>query len=410
MSFYDNLRTPSLDGFEFALASSDKAFGRDVKRHKIINADSYVYEDIGALETAFTVEMAIGGNSNFLAQADAFEKILTKKGTHSLVLPQTGELTVVITGRPRRREHSGEVGIVYFSATFELDNGVSTLTAKAGTTAAALQTSSLAALNSAITNFMQAYTDSAPDFVNDGVTTEINGLIGNMTTALSRIGQDFTAPDFSLSSAQTFVDQITSMFDSVTDYEEDIDFSVAVSDQEETVQAAAIDVVNALSTVSVDPQLTTSSGGSTAQSLRTSNSNAVELFTKIAAISSAAKTVSYVEYDSKQDAIAMREDLLSSMESLRAAAGESGWAESYRDLGSLMAAVNRDVDEDIGRLPTTVSIQPTTVRSSLALAHRLYGSTNAENVIAMAEDIVERNGIMHPSFIPVEDLEVLSNA
>ena len=74
-----------------------------------------------------------------------------------------------------------------------------------------------------------------------------------------------------------------------------------------------------------------------------------------------------------------------------------------------MAAVNTDINTGLGRLPDTVTIRNQAVRSALELSYRLYGDKRSL-VISKASDIVDRNNIIHPSFVPADDLEVLIDA
>lgn len=74
-----------------------------------------------------------------------------------------------------------------------------------------------------------------------------------------------------------------------------------------------------------------------------------------------------------------------------------------------MAAVNSDINTGLGRLPDTIIIDSKNVRSSMELAHRLYGDTPSQ-VVGKFQDMVSRNGIVHPSFVPAEEQEVLIDA
>ncbi|MDP7142694.1 MAG: DNA circularization N-terminal domain-containing protein [Alphaproteobacteria bacterium] len=407
-SFFDQLRKASFKGFEFAWDREDKTGGRDVKKHKLINGKKVSYEDVGVKETAFTIEAVIGGREDFVAQAAAFEALLNEKGIGRLVLPHEGEIAAVVMD-VRRRTSSNEVGIVRFSITFERvePDSKSSFTS----TSVTLKNQADTSLDAALTDFINAYNANVPDFVLDSTLAQIAGFTGGMNTALNRIGTDVRPPVFVPSDAKTFGQQIISMFTGLLlNFESPVDYTIStaatpgISDS----TSNAFEVSRTLNGISGELR-TIEDAVTTTGSLRAKNNTAVDLLTKIAGTSAAAKAVAYADFESKEQALNMRDSLLHNMSSLREAAGTARWSGSYTSLGSLMAAVNSDINTGLGRLPDTITIQNGSVRSSLALAHRLYGDNPAQ-VISKAQDIVNRNGIVHPSFAPAEDLEVLIDA
>lgn len=409
MSFRDKLRTPSWRGMEFAIPSEDKSFGRDVKKQKVINGSAVYYEDVGIKETVFTVEAMIGGNENFVELADQFETLLSQKGSGRLVLPHTGEIKAVVT-EARRRTTDNEVGIVYFSITFERDDAPTTTPSGISSSSQLLDAAD-ASYDAVTTDFLAAYREKVPDFVSGYILGNLGTFTDGLTSSLHRIGQLFSPTDFTVGEAVQFADEMTGMFKGlVSAYAPKLNFSVA-TDTVVSENASPLSVVSALQKtadqITYDASdLTTTTASQTA---RATNAVAVDLLTRISSITAAGQAAAYAEYESKQEALETRTRLLESMAALRDTAGEENWNNSYMALGTLMATVNRDIDEALGRLPQTVTIQPTTVRSSMLLAHRLYGD-NPEKVISFADDIVARNKIAHPSFMPVDDVEVLIDA
>lgn len=402
--FYDQLRTPSFKGFAFALSNNAKGFGRDIKKNKVINGSRVYYEDTGVKETTFSIEAVIGGTADFLKQADAFEALLQEKGSGRLVLPDTGEMKAVVTDA-RRRTESNQVGLVFFTITFEkVDDAVTQTNVS---TAAAVQDQASNTYSAALADFTGVYKSSVPDFVTDATTTQMSSFLGDLSSSLARAGKDFTVPSFSFQNGGTFGQQIIDMLDGLVAYDVPVDYSIAGV-------PGATDVLPVLKLVNALSGLTglneeTVSAGTTTQTLLASNNQATDLMTKITTATAAAKAVSYANFESQGEALSVRDSMLSSLGTLREAAGDQQWGDSYRALGSLMAAVNEDIDTGLGRLPLTVTVRNNAVRSSLKLAHRLYGD-KPSSVIAQADDIISRNGIVHPSFVPVEDLEVLVDA
>lgn len=406
MSFIEQLRNPSFRGFEFSLSSEDKSFGRDVKKHKVINANTIYYEDVGILERAFTVEAVIGGTEDFINQANAFEDILSQKGPGQLILPHTEEMNVIVTSA-RRRTTDREVGLVYFSITFEQTEEDQPVNKRY---ISQIDSAASDSFDAGIVDFSSIYKAGVPDFVNNTVLGNLGNLETALQTSLTKLGMEFEFPEFSLGDTSLFAGEIVNTLKAITSgYTKPVNYSISFNPIENKALPPALDVVgvlekNALTFIEADSLSTNTSS----QSLRTINTKAVDMLSRVAVISEAARAVSFSEFESKQQALLTRQTLLETMGGIRKEAGEEGWNKSYMALGTLMSAVNRDIDEVLGRLPQTVTIHSQNLRPSLALAYRLYGD-NHERVIPMAADIVKRNMVIHPSFVPADDLEVIAD-
>lgn len=409
MSFHDSLRQASLDGFDFEISTDDKTFGRDVKRHKIINADNILHEDVGVKGEIFSVEAVIGGNPNFVTDADEFEALLSLKGIRKLVLPHTQSMDVVVTDA-RRRHRSNEVGIVHFSITFEVSKD-STQTQSSLTTTSSLLTASNAGFAAGFADFADNYQSSVPDFVSDDTLAKVSVFTASFGSSLSRIGETFTAPIFTVSNALDFGGEVVAMFQDITSaFETVLNFSIAIPQTTSSDTPSAFSVVQALnkaSDITITDEVVETSTAS--QSLRQSNAAATDLLLKVASISAAGEASVYADYESKEQALSIRDGLLESMSRIRTIAGDSGWNSSYNAMSDLMAAVNRDIDTKLGRLPDTITIDSVSVRSSLALAYRIYGDTPSR-VVELSDDMITRNKIRNPVFVPAEALEVLIDA
>ena len=83
------------------------------------------------------------------------------------------------------------------------------------------------------------------------------------------------------------------------------------------------------------------------------------------------------------------------------ARSESASTATFRALQSLRAAVVQHTDAQLRTLPRVVRASPGAVRPSLALAYAIYED------IGRADDIVGRNQLRRPGFIPATPIEVL---
>jgi prophage DNA circulation protein len=109
---------------------------------------------------------------------------------------------------------------------------------------------------------------------------------------------------------------------------------------------------------------------------------------------------SQATYPSHSRATAMRDRLSDLLDDQAATASE----EVYQAFAEVRAQIAQTIPPRGAALPEVVSHTPTVTVPSLVLAYRLYGST------ALADDIVARNGLEHPGFVPADEpLEVLSS-
>lgn len=258
-----------------------------------------------------------------------------------------------------------------------------------------------------MTDFLAAYRDGAPDFVTSAVMDGIESYTDDLATRLRRAGAVFSVPALSAHTGPGLGNSVASMFKAlVSRFEPKLNFSIATDLQAASDEVPALAVLKALGGAAAVPAET---GASTASGITAVNTEAAELLMRISTVAAAAHTAAYASYESKQEALQTRGEILGVMSDVRHDAGEAEWINSYMAIGSLMSALNRDIDEELGRLPATVTVQPVSVRSSMALAHRLFGDTPSR-VVEMAGDIVRRNAVLHPSFMPADNLEVLVDA
>lgn len=405
MSFYDALRKPSWKGFEFSLDSEGKDFGRDVKKQKVINGEKVFYEDTGVKETVFSIEAVIGGADDFVQQMEEFERLLAAKGAGNLILPHEGEMLAVVTAA-RRRTASREIGVAYYSITFERLEKIQERSS--ASTSVGLRNQTDSTMNALLADFTNAYNGTVPDFVTSGSTNQMEAFTGKLSTALSRIRTNLNKPSFSMNDAKGFGQQIIDMFGGIANFSEPVNYAVSAPIVEESTKVNPLLLTKTLTGIS-STAIADSAEVGQAGTLRAKNNTAMDLMVRGAAITSAANTVSYAEFSSKEEALAVRDELLNVMSSLRSSAGNQRWPASYKAIGSLMSAVNNDINTGLGRLPKTVTVKNQSVRSALELSYRLYGN-QPTLVLAKSNDIINRNGIVHPSFVPAENVEVLVDA
>ncbi|MFC2974339.1 DNA circularization protein [Azotobacter bryophylli] len=111
--------------------------------------------------------------------------------------------------------------------------------------------------------------------------------------------------------------------------------------------------------------------------------------------------VNGVAFDNRDQAVEIRDQLLEELDRQQLTAAP----ERYRPLARLSTELIAEMNRTAASLVPLAHVTPTKTQPALLLAHRLYGDAR------QAEQIVTRNRIAHPGFVPGGiELEVLKNA
>lgn len=121
------------------------------------------------------------------------------------------------------------------------------------------------------------------------------------------------------------------------------------------------------------------------------------------AVSAAAETALQIEFASSQEAAELRDVLAVAMDEVILDAAETGADAVHVALREIKAIAMENLDAKAARLPTRVDLTFFGSVPSLVLSHRLYGTHTR------AEELVARNQVRHPGFMPAgEPIDVLA--
>lgn len=124
-----------------------------------------------------------------------------------------------------------------------------------------------------------------------------------------------------------------------------------------------------------------------------------EFISAIAAIEAALALADAV-FDSLDDALSLRDEVLGMLDAVIESTADD---DVFASLSALRAAVVSDVAARGADLARIVRVTPNASTPALVLAHRLYDDPSRD------QDIVTRNRIARPGFLPAVPLEVLTN-
>lgn len=405
VDYFRNLRPASIRGVSFMVEGDDAAFARRVITHQFPGRDQPGHEDMGADVDGFSITAIVAGNG-FLSNADALQAALKKPGPAILIHPHYGEVTVIVMSASRQHSSSA-VGEIRFSISMERYGAIQFPTSAADT-AGGLLSASLGGFGAALSDFNTFFRSGGlPDFVALDAIDRNGSFLGGLNGFLNKAGILTAMPILNVLTgdfAQSIVGLYRNIMDLASPKKKPIIGSMPI-----TSSVKPSSLINALTSAADQSIVDTAATATDSIATRQENAQSLDFLHRLSALSAATGAVRYMNFESREEAVSIRDGMNERLWFLRDQLGANGWDQSWKAAGALQAALQRDISDRIGRLPKTVRIRPTAVRSSLALANRLYGDDKS-SIIARAGDMVRRNAIRHPGFMPAAEMEVLIDA
>ena len=221
MAWKDRLVEASFRGVTFKTEDEGAPVGRRVETHEYPNRDKPYTEDLGRVTFRPNITAYVIGDDCF-DQRDRLIEALNKPGPGTLVHPTYGELNVCVDGEIRVGTTSSEGRMVRFDLQFVEAGELEYPTAGAAT--ANTLVSSCSALDDCISdNFDQFGMDGMPDFVQNGVIDDATSMLGYVSDKMAMVDSGISAAarlmqgDISVllpppSSGKGFVDQLQTMW------------------------------------------------------------------------------------------------------------------------------------------------------------------------------------------------------
>ncbi len=389
------LREASFRGVPFIVDTSEETLGRRGVKHEYPGRDTPYVEDLGRRGGEHTIEAFVLGD-NYMAARDALRAALTKEGPGTLVHPTLGTLWVSVIESARMRETTAEGGMARFTITFT-EAGENAQPAAATDSARAVETAADDAMFSAQENFSNKFgVSGSPDFVATAAVSNLEEAVRDLRSINGRISS-------TLSPISNFSAQLDRLGSQLT----------TLIQTPATLAAELAGVVTAIKGVATDVRIgfaacrTLFSFGSDMPAVPTTtparvqqaeNQSTTQGFVRQLAAIEAARISARADYASRNDADSVRDWLLAAIDtqanSADAVTGLPIDDALYQTLSALRAAVNEDLTVRGAKLPRITYYTPHVTLPALVIAYRLYGDA------ARADEIVARNHIRHPGFVP----------
>ncbi|HKS32270.1 MAG TPA: DNA circularization N-terminal domain-containing protein [Enterobacteriaceae bacterium] len=431
MTWKERLETASFRGVSFHIESENASFGRRVQTHEFPNRDKPYSEDLGRIALRPNITAYVMGD-DCLAKRDRLIEALNKPGPGTLIHPTLGKMIVCVTDQIKVSTASNEGRMVRFDLHF-VEAGELAYP-QADTATANILTSSCSAADEAVNQLFAGFSLAGmPDFLQSQVLDDVGQMLDTLTSVVTladRAAVDairLLKGDISVllpppSSGTGFIERVKKLWNAGNRL---ADNSRRLHTRIKNLSGVALD--NGLAprglwkTDSATTRAATQQRNLVASVLRTTAlSEAVLTVTALAAPAGVAQestaptsgwpTLSHpalnnavvpqgsqTELLSWDALVDLRDTLNVALDREIKRASDDG---VFLALRRMKSSLNTDISARLAQTEKTVVRTPEEVTPALVLAAAWYDAAGRET------DIIQRNGVAHPGFVPVSALRV----
>lgn len=391
-------------GVPFRTVNAELKVGRRNQVNEYPQRDVPYVDDLGRRARRIVVEAYVLG-PNYLLERNALIKAFETAGPGELLHPRYGALRVSLDGEVSIKETPEQGGIARISATF-VEDGLNTFPTAKENTVAAVEAASNAADDATQACFAKDFNVAGPSVLTSQALDGIKGLTNTVKDVLNFARQVTSVAG--LASIVGLVGGLTTnlaaLIRTPTMLVQSLRSIYAQLVQELSRPLAAFAELQTLFASNARPVAVSAvvPGSTRARSL--TNDMARSDLQRRLALSNQARVLAVALADTTvvptaSQAVALRQALVAQIDTELEVNDPP--AEVATALTNLRAAVVRDVAARAEFLRQRSSYTPKTVLPALVLAHRIY------NDAKRADELVDRNAVPHPAFMPARALEVL---
>jgi len=402
MAWQDRYRPGSFRGVGFVTLAHEAELGRRGEAHQYPFRDDPWFEDLGRQGRAWSIQAFVIG-PDYMSGRDALIAALEAPGAGTLVHPFLGTFQAQPVGGCRISESTDEGGMARFDLRF-VEPGIAVTALSSADTQGAASDAADATDAAASDRFGEEFVAAGqPPFVDDAAAALIGGLAASIAGAAMLLGG--SGP-----SLRAFQADLASL-----------DGAAAILTQSDQLAAATIGLIGSLAGLggrpamqitalrqvigaasSLPPVVTTTPS----RKRQAANQQAYADLVIAAAAGATVRATAGVAFASYDDAVALRDALGDDLDAQALAAADRGNDALAADLDTLRRAMIADVTARGGSLARLFGYTPMRVSPALVIAWRLY--RDPSSTVAQADDLVARNHVRHPGFVPAAPLQVLT--
>lgn len=400
------LEPGSFRNVPFRVKSAQTQVGRRVQIHEYAQRDDAFPEDLGLKADAFTIEAIVIGPDYFKAR-DALIAALKQRGPGQLVHPYYGRRTVTLASPARISETPDEGGTARFSLDF-IEAGENTEPSARQDTQSAVEAAADEANEAIAEGFAEEFSlEDVPEFIEASALELARDAMKALESARRMLVPDLSILSDYMAAASGVVGSLNSLIRAPAAYAQSLLGMFG------SLKALAQSPLNALASyrglfnygskhASV-PKTTPS------RLHQAANQAAMASLTRRAVLIEGARVASRAEYETYDQAVAMRDDLAARLDdeaagSVPAPTGNGMPAQTmqevsepvYQALTALRVALIRDLTARSITAPRVATATLSATLPALVAAYNIHGdATRAEELIAR-----NRRLICHPGFVP----------
>lgn len=399
MSWKDKLQPATFRGVAFGVDGHELTAGRRVQTHEYPQRDKPYAEDLGRATRKISVEAFLVG-PDYMDARDRLLEAIEKAGPGELVHPWHGRMTVNIDGECRVREHRAEGG--YCTATLAfVESGELAFPSAASAPGAQSRLAADALQQASIDEFSQQFSiANTPEFVTADAQDYAGTLLDGMDRALASASGVLVNPATAMQSA------IATLLPTPTGYAQRVYGLYARSN---ALLSSAQNIyspqnfMRSFVPLRAVPQFANAPRSVLVSTtpMRTQmldNRDALATLTRQSLLVQTAGMTATMPLPVYQDGIALRNELMAALDTEASTANDT----TYAALMNLRSKVHTDMTARLREAARLQQITPREVTPALALSYDLY-----EN-IERADEIVARNRLRYPGFVPAEPIRVLA--
>ncbi|MFM9902133.1 MAG: DNA circularization protein [Polaromonas sp.] len=386
-------------GIPFHTVDADLKVGRRTVLHEYPQRDVPYVEDLGRRARQYAVEAYVLGD-NYFAERDALINAIETAGPGELVHPRYGRLIVAVQDYVTVKESAAQGGIARFSIVF-VAAGQNVFPQAEDSTVGKVEEAADATDQAAEDDFGQSYSVQGPSVLS---VAGIRALQHDVDALLlmARRATDVSGLASIVGAVAGLTGSMAGLIRTPVVLAQRLSSIYGQFNQALRRPLSAFAELQSVYSSNTRPSQTARAGSSTARSLR--NEAARSDLQRRLALSNQARALAMAIADADlvataDQARALRDALLVQIDQELETNDPAPAVASA--LGALRAAVVRDVSARSEFLKRRGSFATTAVLPALVVAHRFYQDATR------ADELVLRNGVRNPAFVPATKLEVL---
>jgi len=386
----------SFRGVPFSVRSDELSGGQRHVIHRFPGRDDVEWDAMGRDPRKFRVDGLVLG-ANYWDARNKIVQALEKAGPGELVHPYWGRQQVVVSDGWRVRQSTNNGGAAFFSFSCTVVGKSSKLQGSLNIARTVKQDA--ADLRSALVDTYGSNVDtsqSAGGLARSKVLTMANDAVSSIRSVNSRISAATTVASATESVIDSFSDEVSTLILTPAS------FATAALGVVDEVFASVAQIENAFGRAvsqTIDALETMAAfGGFTDRSTQVAtNQNETTVMVRGSALAAAGEQAAGLTFFSARGPRALMASLASVADSFEDRASD----EVFEAMQALRADLAHLLEQQVVRLPDVATYTPPRTLPALVVSQMVYGDASRD------EEIVERNGLLHPAYVPPEPIEVI---